>query len=138
MEAYHLESGKSLIGSSLAVNVVELGKRIKRKRQFSKLSLRAVAEQTQVSPSTLSRIENGSGLPDAPTLAKLSLWLGIPISSIIGSTASAVSDVAYTSHSTPDFIEAHLRADRNLTPEKAQALAELFRTVYNQVALSDI
>ena len=37
---------------------------------------------------------------------------------------------------TPDemesLIEAHLRADRNLTPETAKALSELFRVAYAQ------
>jgi len=32
----------------------------------------------------------------------------------------------------PDIVEAHLRADRNLTPETAKALSELFRVAYQQ------
>ena len=34
-------------------------------------------------------------------------------------------------------IEAHLRADKNLTPETAAALSELFRVAYTQFSRSD-
>ena len=32
----------------------------------------------------------------------------------------------------PEIVEAHLRADKNLTPETAKALSELFRVAYTQ------
>lgn len=35
---------------------------------------------------------------------------------------------------TPEFVEVHLRADKNLTPEAADALATMFKTIYNQVS----
>ena len=44
------------------INVKELGQRIKQKREREKLSLRAVAKVTDVSPSTLSRIESDKPL----------------------------------------------------------------------------
>ncbi|MCA1629995.1 MAG: helix-turn-helix domain-containing protein [Acidobacteria bacterium] len=47
------------------VNTVELGRAIRRKREELQLSLRDVADETKVSASTLSRIENGTGKPDA-------------------------------------------------------------------------
>lgn len=40
-----------------------------------KLSLRQCAEQSGISPATLSRIEN-SKLPDVETFAKICYWLG--------------------------------------------------------------
>jgi hypothetical protein len=40
--------------------------------------------------------------------------------------------VFYPHESMPEIIEAHLRADRNLTPETAKALSEMFRVAYNQ------
>jgi hypothetical protein len=36
---------------------------------------------------------------------------------------------------TPDVVEAHLRADTNLTPENAAALSELFRLAYRQYSV---
>jgi transcriptional regulator with XRE-family HTH domain len=116
------------------VNVLELGKHLKRRRLGERMSLRAVARETDVSASTLSRIENGSGVPDADTLARLARWLEIPLERIVttrmGESLNAV--VYYPDNSTPDIVEAHLRADRNLTPETARALSELFRVAYKQ------
>lgn len=116
------------------VNVAELGKYLKRTRLNDHLSLRAVARETQVSASTLSRIENGSGVPDAETLARLARWLDIPLERIVETRGQdPLEAVVYYPHeSTPDIVEAHLRADRNLNPETANALAELFRVAYKQ------
>jgi hypothetical protein len=40
--------------------------------------------------------------------------------------------VYYPHESTPEIVEAHLRADRQLSPETAKALSELFRVAYKQ------
>jgi hypothetical protein len=40
--------------------------------------------------------------------------------------------VYYPHESTPEIVEAHLRADKHLTPETAKALSELFRVAYTQ------
>jgi len=47
-----------------------------------------------------------------------------------GTDTSAV--VYFPHEAMPDIVEAHLRADRNLTPETAKALSELFRVAYKQ------
>lgn len=115
------------------INIAELGKYLKRKRESERLSLRAVAKQTQVSASTLSRIENGTGTPDTPTLARLAKWLNVPFDRVVGmGTNTEQAIVYYPQESLPDIVEAHLRADKNLTPETAHALSELFRVAYNQ------
>lgn len=117
------------------INVAELGQYIKRKRDGERLSLRAVAKQTQVSASTLSRIENGAGVPDTPTLARLARWLSIPFERIVASGNSSETPIVYyPQESIPDIVAAHLRADPNLTPDGARALAEMFRVAYNQVS----
>jgi transcriptional regulator with XRE-family HTH domain len=126
------------------LNIEELGEYVKRKRQEEKLSLRDVAIKINVSASTLSRIENGIGTPDSPTLARLASWLGIPLERLMkGSLLNGLDESArgesytdpviyYPTESTPNIVEAHLRADRNLNPEMAKALAELFRVAYTQ------
>ncbi len=117
------------------VNTVELGRAIRRKREELGLSLRDVANETQVSASTLSRIENGTGKPDADNIARLTAWLEMPVERIMSGRAEGTeaSPVVYFPHeATPDIVEAHLRADRNLTPETAKALSELFRVAYAQ------
>lgn len=119
------------------VNVAELGQFVKRKREGERLSLRAVAKQTQVSASTLSRIENSTGTPDAETLARLAKWLSLPLDRVIGLQTSAEnSGMPFSLQgTTPDIVEAHLRADNNLTLENAKALAELFRLAYKQYSV---
>jgi transcriptional regulator with XRE-family HTH domain len=56
------------------VNTSELGNAVKRRRESLDLSLRDVADETGVSASTLSRIENGTGKPDADNIARLAAW----------------------------------------------------------------
>lgn len=115
------------------INVTELGQYIKRKRDLERLSLRAVAKQTLVSASTLSRIENGTGVPDTPTLARLARWLSIPLERIVGNGNLGESPIVYyPQESITEIVKVHLRADPLLTPEKAEALAELFRLAYEQ------
>ena len=116
------------------VNTVELGRAIKRRREETGQSLRDVADVTGVSASTLSRIENGTGKPDADNIARLTGWLNMPIDRVMNKTAAAdVEPVIYYPHeATPEIVEAHLRADKNLTPETANALSELFRVAYKQ------
>lgn len=116
------------------ISTVELGKAIKRRREELKLSLRDVADVTEVSASTLSRIENGTGRPDADNIARLTQWLDMPVDRLMTKHSSKdVEPVIYYPHeATPEIIQAHLRADRNLTPETANALSELFRVAYEQ------
>ena len=116
------------------VNTVELGRAIKRRREELGLSLRDVANVTQLSASTLSRIENGTGKPDADNIARLTGWLDMPIDRVMNKqAASDVEPVIYYPHEAmPEIVEAHLRADKKLTPETAKALSELFRVAYKQ------
>ena len=118
------------------VNTEELGRAVKRRREELGLSLRDVAAKTSVSASTLSRIENGTGKPDADNIARLAAWLDVPMERILSGrnqeAESSQAVVYYPEEPTPEIVEAHLRADRNLTPETAAALSELFRVAYTQ------
>lgn len=124
------------------INTAELGRAIRRRREELELSLRDVADQTSVSASTLSRIENGTGKPDADNIARLTTWLDVPLERILSRggperTAEAKAVVYFPHESTPEIVEAHLRADRNLTAETADALSELFRVAYSQFSRTD-
>ena len=124
-------------GEDRLISTMELGRAIKRKREELGLSLRDVADETSVSASTLSRIENGTGKPDADNIARLTNWLDMPIDRVMNVKRSGqeVEPVVYYLHEpTPDIVEAHLRADKNLSPETATALSELFRVAYTQFA----
>ena len=116
------------------VNTEELGRSVRRRREQLGLSLRDVADTTGVSASTLSRIENGTGKPDADNIARLTSWLDVPVERILGrgEESGAKAVIYYPHESTPEIVEAHLRADRNLSPETASALSELFRVAYAQ------
>jgi transcriptional regulator with XRE-family HTH domain len=118
------------------VNTEELGRAVKRRREELGLSLRDVADKTSVSASTLSRIENGTGKPDADNIARLTAWLEVPVERILSARPSQDDStpavIYYPQEPVPQIVEAHLRADRNLTPETASALSELFRVAYNQ------
>lgn len=123
------------IKSDSRISTIELGRAIKRRREELKLSLRDVADKTQVSASTLSRIENGTGKPDADNIARLTDWLDMPIDRVMKKkgNASEVEPVIYYPHeATPEIVEAHLRADKNLSEDTAKALSELFRVAYSQ------
>src|SRR5262245_55127032 len=116
------------------VNTEELGRAVRRRREELGLSLRDVADKTSVSASTLSRIENGTGKPDADNIARLTAWLDVPVERILSARPSQDEStqavVYYPQEPVPEIVEAHLRADRNLTPETAAALSELFRVAY--------
>ena len=117
------------------VNTEELGRALKRRREEMGLSLRDLANETGVSASTLSRIENGTGKPDADNIARLTAWLDMPMERIIGRQSDTPENkpvVYFAREPTPEIVEAHLRADRNLSPETAAALSELFRVAYAQ------
>jgi transcriptional regulator with XRE-family HTH domain len=122
--------------SKSLVNTIELGRAIRRKREEMGLSLRDVADETSVSASTLSRIENGTGKPDADNIARLTAWLNVPVERIMSGRNTESDEeravVYFPQESTPEIVEAHLRADRSLTPETAKALSELFRVAYAQ------
>lgn len=122
------------------INTQELGRAVRRRREELGLSLRDVADETKVSASTLSRIENGTGKPDADNIARLTSWLDMPLQRILSGrdeSDDAKAVVYFPHESTPEIVEAHLRADKNLTPETADALSELFRVAYSQFSRTD-
>jgi transcriptional regulator with XRE-family HTH domain len=88
--------------------------------------LREVAQEIgDVSPSTLSRIENGK-VPDIDTFLRICAWLQVSSEEFIKET----DDQQQNEISTTDRIEGYLRADRELTPEMADALAKLMKSAY--------
>ena len=129
------------MGKKHGVNTSELGGAVRRRREQQSLSLRDVADQTGVSASTLSRIENGTGKPDADNIARLASWLDMPIERVMHHGQHSPSDpkpvVYYPHESTPEIVEAHLRADKHLTTETAKALSELFRVAYKQFSQTE-
>ena len=86
-----------------------------------------------MSPSTLSRLERGvsPSLPDVETLAKLAYWLNVSVDSLLFDESNG-SGGEIPSLTTPEVVEVHLRADKNLSSGTAQALSEMFQLLYSQ------
>jgi len=108
---------------------------IKAKRRQKRLGVRAAAKECGIDPSTLSRLERGaySTLPDAATLSKLCAWLGTSIDALLGPQDLNLASRP-AKNTTPEIVEVHLRADKKLSPKTAEALAEMFRILYDQVS----
>jgi transcriptional regulator with XRE-family HTH domain len=102
-----------------------VSERLRRARKQKNLSLRDVANEISVSPSTLSRIERGAQ-PDLATLNKLIDWLGIERSAVFRSRPRDPRPV-------PKQVEVLLRADKNLDPKTAKTLAKIFGTAYKEM-----
>jgi transcriptional regulator with XRE-family HTH domain len=108
---------------------------IKTKRKNEDIGLREAAEKAGVSASTLSRLERGisSSLPDFETITSLAKWLDVPVSSVL-SEKETPKKKNKPEIKTPEQIEVYLRADKNLSPETADALYKSFRILYDQFA----
>ena len=71
--------------------------------------------------------------PDVDTLVRLLRWVDVPIDKIV-ETQQCPSRIPIAQKSTPEAIEVHLRADKNLTAEAAEAIAKMVRVAYAQFA----
>lgn len=89
-----------------------------------KKGLRQVAAEIEgVSPSTLSRVENGK-TPDIDTFLKLCDWLEISPNELIKSTQETEPPPELSELS---MIEMQLRASKELDPTMAKALADMVK-----------
>jgi transcriptional regulator with XRE-family HTH domain len=113
--------------------VRKLGLLIWQRRRESGESLRDIGPKLRVSPSTLSRIERGTVEPDTETLFRICEWLGVSVESIRGAAEVPMSGETQ-SMSTPDAIEVHLRADRDLPPAAANLIAAMVRAAYQELS----
>ena len=88
---------------------------IVRKRRGSQ-GLRAAAAEIGTSAPTLSRIESGK-MPDLQTFGKICRWLEIDPGTLLG------MGVRPSEESQADTAIAHLKAQREIDPRTARALA---------------
>jgi len=116
-----------------STQLARIGALIKAKRRKTDLGLRAAAAECGISSSTLSRLERGdsSSLPDADTLTKLANWLHTTVAGLLHEKNEPPKDPRLT---TPEVVEVHLRADKRLSMETANALSRAFRLLYEQLA----
>lgn len=84
--------------------------------------LRSLAKEIGISASTLSRIEQGN-LPDIDTYLKLCTWLEV------SSEFFRNSDI--DEKNVKGGVIAHLRADKSLPPNTAEALIQMINLAYD-------
>lgn len=99
----------------MTLPIEELGRLIARKRGTR--GIRAAAADADVSPATLSRVENGN-LPDLATFAKICRWLDVDPARFLGVQREA-------SHPSPNRAVAHFRKSATVSKETATSLGAL-------------
>jgi transcriptional regulator with XRE-family HTH domain len=87
------------------------------------------AEIGTVSPSTISRVENGQ-IPDIDKFLALCDWLEISPASLIKNSSTTIDNTQEEVLNTPDRIAYLLQSDPNLNPAIASALASLIKSAY--------
>jgi transcriptional regulator with XRE-family HTH domain len=111
------------------VDVEALYAALDSKRKALGTSWRELARELEVSPSTFSRMAQGRR-PDVDTFATLLRWLGMPAESFMRSTR----EVSATNAEEPvAMVSSYLRSSRNIEPEDAEALEEIFRAAYKRL-----
>jgi transcriptional regulator with XRE-family HTH domain len=85
-----------------------------------------------VSPSTLSRVENGK-MPDMEPFLLLCDWLKVPPAHFFKNTNKMLSADVDTSSDTSEAIAIQLRADKHLDPTTANVLATLVKAAYRDL-----
>jgi transcriptional regulator with XRE-family HTH domain len=117
------------------IDPVILGDRVRAKRRSRKLSIREAAQEIGVSAPTISRVERGH-LPERENLLRLARWAGVRIDPVLhADTRRARNTLVHDpSASTVEAVELHLRADKNLSRDDAEALSEMFRLAYDALS----
>ena len=110
------------------VTLQNLGTIIRERR--GERGLREVAREIDTSPATLSRIEGGK-MPDLKTFGKLCQWLKIDPADLLG-----ISSSIEPSERAIGTAVAHLRAEREIDPKTASALANVI--IRAQQMLADL
>lgn len=105
---------------SSTLDIQRFSEMIKSKRGSK--GLRMLSSEIGISPSTLSRIEQGN-LPDIDTYLKLCNWLEV------STEFFKISDL--NSIGVQQGVIAHLRADKTLSPETSEALIQMINLAYD-------
>jgi transcriptional regulator with XRE-family HTH domain len=111
------------------VDVEALYAALDSKRKANDTSWREVARELEISPSTFSRMAQGRR-PDVDTFATLLHWLGMPAESFMRSTEG---ETRVTEEEPVAMVSSYLRSARNIEPEDAEALEEIFRAAYKRL-----
>lgn len=95
-------------------------------RRSRQQTWKSVAEEAQVSASTLTRMAQGRR-PDVDSLAALVSWSGLSADTFVN------SDEGKPEPGSLAMISTHLKSDPHLTPEAAEALDQLVKATYERM-----
>jgi transcriptional regulator with XRE-family HTH domain len=119
------------------IDVSRLATYLQNKRRQDNLTLEETAQQCGVSASTLSRIETSKTgfTPTLGTLKRIADWLGLSVETFLIPPPASSAEAAHSGNGQRlERVEAFLRADKNLSPEGAEALIQLIHAAYTQLA----
>jgi transcriptional regulator with XRE-family HTH domain len=103
-----------------------LGDFIRSQRRLANLSLRDLAEKTNVSNPYLSQLERGLHEPSVRVLKSIAQALNVSAETLLAQ-AGLLADEAAGTTDNPDT-EAAIRADARLSESQKQALLTVYRT----------
>jgi transcriptional regulator with XRE-family HTH domain len=121
-----LSSADQSAGPPPELAVAELSRLLRERRVRDDLSIRQAAASARVSFSTLSRVEAGAQ-PDLATFTSLCGWLGV-------SPAQFFAPVTSRSQTPLDEAIEHLVTDPALSPDAAEQIASVMRSMYQALA----
>jgi len=113
------------VGSTRDEQLHALGAFIRAQRQLANLSLRQLAELTQVSNPYLSQLERGLHEPSVRVLQSIGRALDMSTESLLRQVGMVDDEPA--EHPLPDT-EVAIRQDASLTDEQKQALLGVYRS----------
>jgi transcriptional regulator with XRE-family HTH domain len=102
------------------INVEALVVALDSERKAQELSWRQVAKRANVSPSTLTRMQQGKS-PDVNTFTALTRWLNIPAERFY----SDQSSLPVSQHDPMAVVSTLLRGKRKMPPKALTALQDL-------------
>lgn len=116
-------------------DLVRFGERLREVRVKRGLTLKDVSQQIDISIPTLSRVERGDAKEiESKTLFALCDWAKLPLELFQEQVSPTRKGSIRRDIATPDAVELHLRADKNLNPKTAELLVKMFRAAYQQAA----
>jgi len=107
-----------------------LGNLIRSQRKLAQLSLRELAERTNVSNPYLSQIERGLHEPSVRVLRSIARALNVSAETLLSQAGllEGEEQSAATSPSSSQSTEAAIRADGDLTDSQKEALLGVYRS----------
>ena len=105
-----------------------LGEFIRSQRRLARLSLRDLAERTEVSNPYLSQIERGLHEPSVRVLKAIALALNLSAETLLFQAGLLDDDVASPAEDEAGITAGAIRADPRLTEEQKQALLAVYQS----------